>query len=148
MSKNKTAVFQKSVVSVKIGGKTHVFDAQKSLPVIGNNFEDTLRRHSDEYYYWREKRDKIKKKLRSLKFQHETLYTELYWKSFNVAEKEYNFVSGKVIEGLMRLFSEFETLTNLKSKLMRLEDELDKLESIVCAIEHRKTMLNLLVQLR
>jgi len=141
--KDKTSVFKMSSVSVKVDGVVYTFEASVSLDLRSADFDAILHTHAEEYYFWRNLRDRVKKKLRSLRFEYEVVYSEDYFRHFSVAENSYNFVSNKVIEGLMTV-SNNQDIAKLAHKIRLAEDKLDKLNSIVYALEHRKAMISLI----
>jgi len=139
--KKKTNLFDVTEVIIKLLGETYVFDVKDSLDLQGADIEALLKNHSEEYHKWRMVRDKIKALLRKKRFAYDCDYGDSFFTAYMQLSRS-SQVNKSLIDGYLIGKAKF---VKMQKEIQYLEDRLDKLDTIIYSLEHRKHMIHLLV---
>ena len=143
MGKDRTSMFTKTSVEVKYKKEVYVFNALKSLDLSTRNLKDMIDEHTREYYLWRALRDRVRAELRRKKLEYEVQYNSKFF------EASMQFTNNGITPSKQMIMGFIETsivFPPMRVKIYKLEESLDKLDSVVYALEHRKQMLYLASQ--
>lgn len=140
---DRTSMFKQTQVEVTYKKRVYVFDAIESLRLSMDTLKDMIDEHTEEYYLWRTLRDKVKAELRQKKMVYEIEYNSKFF------EATLQFKNNDIMPSKQMIMGYIETSTvlpPLREKIRKLEGILDKLDSVVYALDHRKQMLYLASQ--
>jgi len=140
---DRTSMFKQSSVEVVYKKQVYVFDALKSLNLSVKNLNDMIDTHTEEYYLWRTLRDKVRAELRLKKMTYEVAYNSKFFEASMQLTNNGIMPSKQMIMGFIETSTEFPSM---RIKIRKLEGIIDKLDSVVYALEHRKQMLYLASQ--
>lgn len=128
-----------SRIRVRLGkDELYEFDAEDSLDFNKRDLKILVEEHTQEYYLWRTLRDKVRRKLRKLKILYESAYDTKFYNASIFHESSNYTVSKQLIHGFME---NDDDLKKSRDRIAKLEGELDKLDTIIYVLEHRKQML-------
>ena len=140
---DRTSMFKRESVEVVYKNRVYVFDALKSLNLSLENLNGMIEEHTEEYYLWRVLRDKVKAELRRKKMEYEVSYNSKFFEASMQLTNNGIMPSKQMIMGFIETSTVFPPM---RAKIRRLEEIMDKLDSVVYALEHRKQMLYLASQ--